>query len=245
VIVPTLVREGRIRHHGVAVRGRHNSSVSPTSQHLCIAIAIGAALSASPVTARAAPTDGAVPPGPDHPAAPAAPTGRPQLRVDVEPVAYILRGYSVHLRVALPPMPRLVAGLGLYGFDLPSALVELDADNRDEPWDVRLTLGYNAFVDYFFGGAADHGWEAGAQIGLQRYRAENPDAGAGAAHFTNLLLLTRVGYEWHPWRLGFYFFPWLGVGYTREVDGDTRVGDQRYGVSPLVPYGAVELGWRF
>jgi hypothetical protein len=200
-----------------------------------LTLGVPALLSASPVTAHAAPTSA----GSDAPAAGL------QFRVDVEPAAYVLRGFSAHLRLALPPIPRLVAGVGAYGFDLPALLVDLDADNRDEPWDVRLDLGYNVFFDYFFGRHADHGWEAGAQVGLQHYRASNPEAGPEDAHFTNLLLLARVGYEWHPWALGFYFFPWLGAGYTVQVGGDTAVGAEAYAVSPFVPYGAVELGWRF
>jgi hypothetical protein len=167
------------------------------------------------------------------------------LRVDVEPVAYVLRGYSVHLRATIPGARRLVAGVGVYGFDLPGQLVDLAEDNRGEPWDVRLVVGYNVFVDGFFGASADHGWEAGLQLGMQHYRARNAEAGSGDARFANLIVLGRVGYEWHPWPRGFYLFPWLGLAYTTTVSGKTTLGDDDYAVAPLVLYGAVELGWRF
>jgi hypothetical protein len=167
---------------------------------------------------------------------------RPVLRVDVEPAAYVLRGYSVHLRATNPWVPRLVGGVGAYGFDMPRMLVDVAAGNRDEPWSVRLVVGANVFADYFFGAHADHGWLAGAQLGVQHYRVRR----AGEeGRVDTLLLMARVGYEWHPWRQGFYLFPWLGaalgpvLGDVPAVDGDA------YDVAPVVPYGAVELGWRF
>lgn len=168
---------------------------------------------------------------------------RPVLRVDVEPAAYVLRGYSVHLRAVTPWQPRLVAGIGAYGFDMPRMMVDLASDNRDEPWDVRLTAGGNVFADYFLGAHPDHGWLAGAQLGVQRYRLRLAgDEGA----VTTLLVMARVGYEWHPWaRRGFYLFPWLGAALGPELGGDTAVGGEDYALPPIVPYGAVELGWRF
>ena len=168
-----------------------------------------------------------------------------QLRVDVEPAAYVLRGYSAHLRVSLPQVRRLVVGTGAYGFDVPSLMVDLAPDNRGEDWDVRLVVGYNVFFDYFFAGQKTQGWEAGFQLGLQHYRARNPAAGDGDARFINAIALGRVGYEWHPWSVGFYFFPWLGLAYTTTVSGEARVGAEPYDVFPILPYGAVELGWRF
>ena len=171
---------------------------------------------------------------------------RPDLRVDVEPAAYVLRGYSVHLRAALPWQPRLVAGLGAYGFDMPQLLVDLAPGNRDEDWDVRLFLGTNVFADYFFGASARDGWLAGGQFGFQHFDVTH--AGETQTVVT-LLLMARVGYEWHPWRTGggrgFYLFPWLGAGYTPAIGGDDDFGDDTYEVPIVTPYGAVELGWRF
>jgi hypothetical protein len=166
---------------------------------------------------------------------------RPDLRVDVEPAAYVLRGFSVHLRAAVPWQPRLVAGLGAYGFDMPRLLVDLAPGNRDEDWDVRLFLGSNVFADYFFGESPRDGWLAGGQIGIQHFRARL--AGEEEVVVT-LVFMARVGYEWHPWaRSGFYLFPWLGAAYAPEID---REGDDLgYETPPVTPYGAVELGWRF
>jgi hypothetical protein len=168
---------------------------------------------------------------------------RPDLRVDAEPVAYVLRGYSIHLRVATPWQPRLIAGVGAYGFDYPRMLVELAPGNRDEPWDVRLVVGTNLFADYFFGRRARDGWFAGGQLGVQRFRVRR---GGDEAVVVTGIVMARAGYEWHPWRArGFYLLPWLGAAYGPVLGEAAELDGDRYQVAPVVPYGAVELGWRF
>ena len=90
------------------------------------------------------------------------------------------------------------------------------------------------------------GWLVGAQIGLQHHRVRNPLMAPGEeARYVNLLLLARLGYEWHPRSWPFYLFPWLGAALTPKVGGESQVGAEEYDVPIVMPYGAVELGWRF
>src|SRR5690349_19062736 len=86
------------------------------------------------------------------------------VRIDVEPAAYVLRGYSAHLKLSPPAIPRLVVGVGAYGFDVPRVMVDLGAGNRDEAWDARLVVGGGVSVDGFFGRHRDRGWIAGGQL---------------------------------------------------------------------------------
>jgi hypothetical protein len=163
------------------------------------------------------------------------------VRIDVEPAAYVLRGYSAHVKLSPPAIPRLVVGVGAYGFDVPRLMVDLGAGNKDEAWDARLVVGGGVSVDGFFGHHRDHGWIAGGQIGAQRYRVR---LDGDEASYTTLLLLGRVGYEWHPWGRNFYFFPWLAAAFTPQIGGETRAGGDDYDTISVVPYGAVELGWQ-
>jgi len=114
--------------------------------------------------------------------------------------------------------------------------------NRDEAWAVRLVVGGNVFFDHFFGRHVDHGWLAGAQLGVQRYRVRHA---GDDQRVSTLLVMARVGYEWHPWRRGFYVFPWLGAALGPALGEAPTVGGEVYALAPVVPYGAVELGWRF
>jgi hypothetical protein len=68
----------------------------------------------------------------------------------------------------------------------------------------------------------------------------------GDATFTNVLVMPRVGYTWRPFEAaGFYVMPWLGVGGTARVGGDTALGGRTYDVFPVVAFGTVHVGWRF
>ncbi|MCA9673605.1 MAG: hypothetical protein H6709_11935 [Kofleriaceae bacterium] len=158
-------------------------------------------------------------------------------RLDIEPAAWLLGGYSVHVGVTPPAEPRLVLSAGAYAFDVPSALVDLASGNRDQGWDVRLYLGYGAFADYFVGAAPDRGWVVGAQLGAQHTEAT---LDGEAYRFVSALILLRAGYEWHPTREGLFVFPWLGAAITRAIAGDAGP----YDTIPVTPYAAIDLGWR-
>ena len=153
-------------------------------------------------------------------------------RVDIEPAAWFLHGYSVHVGAQPPAAPRLLLSAGAYAFDVPQLLVDLASGNQDEPWDVRLFLGYGVFAEYFFGN-----WLVGGQIGMQHTEAT---LGADANRFASLLVLARAGYEWHPWGYGGYIFPWVGAAFTQKVAGDTGA----YDTLPVIPYLTVDIGWR-
>ncbi len=164
------------------------------------------------------------------------------VRVDVEPAAYVLRGYSIHLASTLPQWPRVSVGATLYGFDVPGLLVGL-GHNQSDAWDVRLRIGYGVFADAFLDPSRRDGWLVGAQLGLQQYRARGPAPATSEAIFTDAIILLRAGYEWHPLarHAGAYLMPWVGAAYTRTVSGDPGL----YDVFPVLPYAACDLGWRF
>ena len=158
-------------------------------------------------------------------------------RIDVEPAAWVLDGYSVHVGVTPERFPRLVVSAGAYAFDVPRPLVDLGSGNQGEPWDVRLYLGYGVFADYFVAAAPDHGWVVGAQLGAQHLQASIGDR---SFRWVDALAMVRAGYEWHPWGHGGYLFPWVGAAFTPEVSGDHGF----YDTVPVQPYVAIDLGWR-
>jgi hypothetical protein len=165
------------------------------------------------------------------------------VRVDIEPAAYILRGYSIHLASTVPGAPRVSVGATLYGFDVPGMLVGL-GHNDSDAWDVRLRIGYGVFADAFLDPSRRDGWLVGTQIGFQQYRARGPAPATTDAIFTDVMVLVRAGYEWHPLRArhdGAYLMPWVGAAYTTPVSGDPGL----YDVFPVLPYAACDLGWRF
>ena len=164
------------------------------------------------------------------------------LMVETDPSTFFLGGFAAHARVALEGGHVTVGG-GLYALTFPSFLVDLNPNDRGAGWNVRLELGGAIFGDYYFGGNAQ-GWFVGAEAALQRYRYTNDDV-AGQARATNFVFLPRAGYQWRPLDAGFYVMPWVGLGYEVQIGGSRQIGNRTYDLSPLVPYAAVHVGWRF
>lgn len=160
-------------------------------------------------------------------------------RIDIEPAAWFLHGYSVHVGVQPPAFPRVLLSTGAYAFDMPGMLMTMTGEDP-QMWDGRLTFGAGAFADVFVGEHVDRGWVLGGQLGFQRYEVVDRMSG-GRQAFDCALVLLRGGYEWHPRGIGGYVFPWAGVAITPEVGGDSGTYDPR----PLVPYVTLDLGWRF
>ncbi len=163
--------------------------------------------------------------------------------VETDPATFVFHGFAAHLRMRPKALPHWTLGGGAYALDLPSPLVELDPANRGEGWHSRISLGGAAFVDRYFRDDA-RGFFVGAQFGFQRYHLTR-DGARGAANFTSLLLMPRVGYTWQPFDVGFYVMPWLGVGTAPRIAGEVALDGRRYDVFPVVAFATLHVGWRF
>ena len=135
-------------------------------------------------------------------------------------------------------------GVGTYSMKFPDILVDFNPENADKGWDVQLKQGYGLFTDYYFNSTQDE-WFLGAQLAIQEYRIKNSDTGSDHQDFTNFLIMPYVGYRWFPADDGIYIQPWMGIGYTEQISGSTQLGDNNYDVSPIIPYLAVHIGYRF
>ncbi|MGE0321069.1 MAG: hypothetical protein AB7K71_11730 [Polyangiaceae bacterium] len=165
----------------------------------------------------------------------------PSLHMETDPATFAFRGFAAHVRV-VPEESHWSVGAGAYALDFPALLVDANPDNADEGWDVRLSLGLGAFVDYYLR-TDTSGWFVGAQLAAQRFHYER-EGFAGSAASTSLLAMPRVGYTWFPFDSGLYLMPWFGIGATAPVAGDRQIGGEEYDVFPLIPYGALHLGWQ-
>lgn len=172
-----------------------------------------------------------------HPA-----SARTRVLLETDPATFALGGFGAHARV-VPGGGHLAVGGGAYALNFPGILVDMDSSNRGAGWNVRLTLGGAVFGDYSFrpGGEA---WFVGVEAAVQEYRYTNGNV-AGEADATNLVLMPRFGYLWRPFDAGFFLMPWAGLGVQSRVAGSSQVGGRTYDLFPLIPYGAVHLGWLF
>jgi len=171
--------------------------------------------------------------------------GRTVYSLETDPSTFAFNGYALHLRIAPAASRHWVLGAGVYALDLPNAMVDLDAANRGQGWKVRLDHGLGLFAEYFFD-PARKGWLVGTQLAVQQYRVTNSNSPGSSARFTNTLLMVHAGYRWYPGEnRRWYVQPWMGVGYSNKISGQTTVGTRTYDVAPLMLFATVHIGYTF
>lgn len=167
-----------------------------------------------------------------------------RLSFEIDPVTFLLKGYSLHVKYQPMFSERLLIGVGTYALDLPETIVDLNKKNRDLGWNARIRSAYFLSGE-FYPGKANYGWFVGEQVGFQSYKVSNVSETRVTAAFNSILLLTYVGYSWHPYKGAFYFKPWAGLGFTEKIDGVNRIGPAKYDVGPLFPFFTFHAGYTF
>ncbi len=167
-----------------------------------------------------------------------------RLSVEIDPIAFLYNGLSVHVRYQPMFSERFVVGAGGYALDLPQQIIDFNPENRNEGWKMRIRSAYMIYGE-LYAKTANHGWFIGEQIGFQSFKVSNSREFTGSATFNNLLLMTFAGYSWYPGKGSFYLKPWVGLGYTEKVDGITKAGTLKYDIAPLFPYLTVHIGYTF
>lgn len=165
-----------------------------------------------------------------------------KVSIEVDPVTFLFKGYSLHLRLQPKGSSHLFLGLGTYALDLPNFMVNFNQKNKNRGWDVRLNQGHSAFAEYHFE-EVNKGWFTGIQAGLQEHRLENSGA-PGRTSYQNLLLMTYGGYTWAIPRSSFYIKFWGGLGYSNQISGSNEIENTVYDISPISWFGTFHLGCR-
>lgn len=156
----------------------------------------------------------------------------PRWDIEIDPAAYALRGYSVHLGLNAG---HLRYDLGAYAADVPRWA------RGNEGFDVSMR-GFGIKAQYFFDGERHEGWFVGAGFGPTQERLKNRTAGAQLSR-TLYGLGAEAGYRFDLGR-GFYATPWVGFDYmprARDVDVSGKVYEDKR----VMPFAAVHLGYRF
>ena len=164
--------------------------------------------------------------------------------IETDPATFLLEGYAAHLRISPAGLERWRFGLGAYSMKLPDVAVDMNPDNKDNGWDVQLRRGYGFFTEYYFN-SEQSGWLLSGQVAAQSFRLKNDETGSEHADYTNLLLMAQGGYRWFPTAGKVYVQPWMGLGYTTKVSGESKLGTQQFDIAPLLPFLTVHVGYQF
>ena len=162
--------------------------------------------------------------------------------IETDPSTFAFGGYAFHFRIKPKNSQHLLIGAGTYGMDMPSFLINMNADNEDKGWNVRIKSAYALFGEYYFK-KANNKWFVGLQMGMQNYENTNDYVPDQVSNYSNLLIMPSIGYNWQPFSFPLYLKPWLGLGYTSKISGDNTIDDITYNISPLVPFVTLHVGY--
>jgi len=168
-----------------------------------------------------------------EPAPPAQDDGAPGLRVDaeVDPTAYVLNGYSLHVGVG---HRRLRVDLGAFAMQIPAAI------HGNEGFTQSFD-GFGAKLQYFLF-AEQRGGFVGIDGGLAHVLVQRNGTGL-ASRQTQINVGVNAGWRFSI-AANLYATAWLGVGRALGAD-DVMLGDARFDSQPWTVFPAIHVGYRF
>jgi hypothetical protein len=169
--------------------------------------------------------------------------GKTKFSIEIDPATFAYKGYSAHLRIQPKASNHLLYGIGIYAMDMPSFFVDINSNNSDKGWHVRINSAAGIFGEYHFS-RANKGFFAGSQISVQQFLIKNENQ-PGKEKFTNGLLMGYAGYSLQPFKFPLYFKAWGGVGYTSKISGENVLGGQEYDISPISVFATLHVGYTF
>lgn len=165
--------------------------------------------------------------------------------VETDPLIFVLQGYGGHMKVNHEALEHWEFGVG-GGFSatLPDAFNDMNKNNKDQGWSVKMIKAVGLFSEYYFQ-TSRRGWFVGSQAMFQKYRIKNSAIGLEHSDFTTFVIMAHTGYRWFPFKNGFYARPWLGIGYQTKNQGSVNLGEKTYDIFKILPFTAVHLGYQF
>lgn len=164
-------------------------------------------------------------------AEPAAPQEAFHADFEIDPTAYVLSGFSLHVGLG---WRKFRLDLGNYAMALPQFL------HGSDDFDASFS-GYGAKLQWFpF--AEQRGLFVGVDAGVTRARFDRKDSDLSARQVT-LGAGAQVGYRL-PLAAGFYATGWIGVSYGFGSE-DVTLGGATFESNPITVFPAIHLGYQF
>lgn len=154
------------------------------------------------------------------------------VEVEVDPIAYALKGFSVHGALA---SENVRVDLGVFGIGVPEGF---HGNTGMTQYSKGLGLKAQYFFDAersgaFVGIGTDYSWSTFGDA------ATNAEVTQGAPSVG-----INLGYRFNIGTSGLYIVPWLGLDYTfasKTID----VGTKTFSQSSFRPFPTVHIGWKF
>lgn len=151
--------------------------------------------------------------------------------IELDPIAYALKGYSLHGGVVTDGFRFQI---GAFGLDIP------EAASNNKNYQLRQT-GFGFKIDYF--GDSDAGGFVGIEYGATRVVYNLLSVNFTDTRPANLAGI-RVGYKYVS-QSGFYVTPWVGIDKNISNTSAINPAGERYNVSEYLIFPTVHLGVQF
>lgn len=162
------------------------------------------------------------------------------VHAELDPLPFANGGYGGQLGVRHPALGGVRLAVASFALHVPDAIAQLGGNDG---FDVRVRPSAALYALYYRARPGHDGLAFGVSVRYLRTRYEHDDAHGAAAATSELSPEAIVGYQWHPWRNGFYLQPWFALGVTIHRDHDAVVGGHTYDPLPLSPFFTVNVGW--
>jgi hypothetical protein len=155
--------------------------------------------------------------------------------IEIDPIAYLLKGYSVH---GVYNLNHFRFDLGVFAIETPGSLI------GNKGYEIRSS-GYGLKVNYMFDKV--NGLYAGLDFGYGEVKATNSESSAADTGH-NVSLGAHLGYRIFLFPKsenalqGIYLTPWAGVGYNHFYD-EIKFND--YKDNRLGYFATFHIGYRF
>lgn len=156
----------------------------------------------------------------------------PHLDVEIDPLAFLARGFSVHGGFR---WDHFRLDLGAFGAEVPGFLAS------DDRFESRFA-GFGLKLDYRFYAEGD-GPFVGVSAGRARVTVTH-EASGETTDFHQHEVSLRAGWQWDV-VAGLYVAPWVSLGYAPDAKGVELGGQQQKAPSKLIVFPTLHLGYRF
>ena len=169
------------------------------------------------------------------------PTRQNSIALEADIISYFISGYSGIVNVSLRNGFQAAFGVGSY--DVPSFLLEGDANYDTAKWEARVTSVQVFRAGYRFKGPMRNGPALAAVVLNQNWRLTSAPLG-GETRFRTLSVGLSGGYYFH---LGkhFYIYPTAAFTHNDVTSGSTSVNGTDYKVEEWGPNASVHVGWEW
>lgn len=161
-----------------------------------------------------------------------------RLGVELDPLPFFARGFSVHSEYKPAPLPRLRVTLGAFGFrDEPAA----DSENAGF---TRTTRAVEVSAQYFAIPYHAGGLFSGLYVFGYGLRYEYASVST-TAHRYELVPALATGFQWLPWSKGPYITPWVAAGLPLFRSDEAVIAGHRFHDPAFHYVLAAHVGWEF